>query len=102
MLRLYRPHDDPLRWGLWTMGAVGLLLLGSLGARTLSPRKIAVIATTEARAHAGTSRDTVVRFELHSGTELRWLESRDDWYRIELPDGTQGWMHTDDLVALRL
>lgn len=36
-------------------------------------------------------------FILHEGTEVDVLDSIGGWYRIEIPDGRQGWIEKDDL-----
>ena len=89
---LFRRGSEVLRWAI---GASLLLLLavgGSLAWRTLSPLRVAVVVPQEIDAHAGTNPDSVVRFKLHAGSEVRLVERREDWLRIELPDGQQGWI----------
>lgn len=39
-------------------------------------------------------------FELHEGTKARVLENYQEWSRIELANGAQGWMKTEDLRKL--
>ncbi|TBW27060.1 SH3 domain-containing protein [Gramella sp. KN1008] len=39
-------------------------------------------------------------FELHEGTKARVLEDYQEWSRIELANGAQGWIKTDDLRKL--
>ena len=100
--RLWRPRSELLRWG----AVVALLLLvataGSLAVHLLAPTRVAVVVPQEIEVHSGTGADTVVRFKLHAGTEVRALEQREDWIRIALPDGQQGWLQAEhaELVAL--
>ncbi|GAA4311019.1 tetratricopeptide repeat protein [Pontixanthobacter gangjinensis] len=39
-------------------------------------------------------------FELHEGTKARVLEDYQDWYRIELANGAQGWVNKEGLRKL--
>lgn len=39
-------------------------------------------------------------FELHEGTKARLLENYQEWTKIELANGAQGWMKTEDLRKL--
>ena len=83
-----------------------ILLLGCAGGsflvRSALPNRVAVIQKAEVDVHSGTDRNTVVQFKLHAGTEAAWLETRDAWLRIALPDDKQGWVHSEDVEALVL
>lgn len=39
-------------------------------------------------------------FTLHEGAKVRMVEHRDDWLRIRLPDGKNGWLSQDDLEGI--
>lgn len=39
-------------------------------------------------------------FILHEGTKVSVLDRLGDWYRIELSDGRQGWLGTDDVEII--
>ncbi len=39
-------------------------------------------------------------FTLHEGAKVRLVEQRDDWMRISLPDGKNGWLSQDDLEGI--
>jgi len=39
-------------------------------------------------------------FELHEGTKVQIIGSDQDWVRIELADGKDGWMPVSDLKQL--
>ena len=100
--RLFRRRSEWLRWALF-VALIPLVALGaSLVVRTVAPRRLAVIRDAEIDVHSGTGRDTVVQFKLHAGTQTQWIESRDDWLRIALPDGKQGWVPADEVIALTL
>lgn len=94
-LRLWRP-------GLpGTAGAVLLLLVlllgtgGSLTVRYLWPAQIVVVVPQEIPAYTAPDPESVTRFKLHAGSELRLRGQRDGWLRIALPGGEQGWIQSD-------
>jgi len=39
-------------------------------------------------------------FTLHEGAKVQLVEQRDDWLRIRLPDGKNGWLPQDDLEGI--
>jgi tetratricopeptide (TPR) repeat protein len=90
--RLWRRRSEALRWA----AIVTLILLAAVGSslavHLLAPARVAVVVPQEVDVRSGTSADTVVRFKLHAGTEVRALERREGWLRIALPDGQQGWL----------
>jgi tetratricopeptide (TPR) repeat protein len=91
-VRLFLRRSEVLQWALTAILVVTVALGASVALRGLAPARIAVVAASEVDAHSGTGEDTVVRFQLHAGSELRWVEEREGWIRIELPDGQQGWI----------
>jgi hypothetical protein len=96
-LLLRRRGSEPLRWLAVTAAVVLLALVGSLVVRWALPLRVAVVLPAEVEAHSGTDRETVVRFRLHAGTEVRALAARDGWVRIALPGGEQGWLPEDQV-----
>lgn len=91
-LRLRARRSETLRWVIVLL-LVPLLLLGaSLAIRVGLPAQVAVIVPQEVDAHTGPAASTVVRFQLHAGTEVLLRERRENWVRIALPDGQQGWV----------
>lgn len=101
-LRLYRRGSEVLRWSLMVVLLLALATGGSLVVRFVYPTEIAVIVPQEIEVHSGTSTETVVRFKLHAGTELRALDTRDGWIRIVLPDGQQGWIESEHAQLVTL
>ena len=91
-VRLLRPRAESLRWLAWLFLVPLLAVVISLGVRTARPSEVAVVVPQEIQAQSGPGRDAVVRFKLHAGTEVRLKERRDDWLRVVLPDGQQGWI----------
>ena len=75
---------------------------GSLFVRAVSPVQIAVVVPAEVNVHAGMRRDAVVRFVLHGGSEVRVEDEADEWLRVSLPDGQQGWMERRHLEVFQL
>ena len=96
-LRLYRPASEVLRWSAVCLLAVGLALAGSLVAHAAFDPAIAVVLPQEIDLHAAAGEGSVVRFQLHAGTEVRVIEQRPEWVRIELPDGERGWSRREYL-----
>jgi hypothetical protein len=91
-LRLYRRDSEIAGWILMGLLVVLVGTLGSLaGHRFLMPT-IAVIVPQEIDAFTAPNTDSVVRFKLHAGTELRVRDEREGWLRIILPDDQQGWI----------
>lgn len=101
-LRLWRRESDWLRWTSYALGAVLLAIGLSFSLRMLAPRRVAVVTPAEIEVYSGTSRETVVRFVLHAGTEVAWETAQPGWLRVRLPDGKQGWVAADDVTALVL
>ena len=103
-VRLYRPASEVLRWSAVCLLVVGLALAGSLVAHAAFSFPVAVVLPPEIDLHAAAGEGSVVRFRLHAGTEVRVIEQRPEWVRIELPsvpsagetpgavgDGQRGW-----------
>lgn len=70
---------------------ISLLLLGSRLYVTASASSAVVIEST-VQAMSGPGGEYLEIFQLHEAAELRVLDSRDDWIRVSLPDGRQGWI----------
>lgn len=100
--RSFREESEALRWAVGVALVVALALGISFGIRTVSPTHVAVVKAPELEVHSGMSRDAVVQFVLHAGSEMRLMERRGDWLRVALGDGKQGWVHEDDVVIVAL
>ncbi len=101
-LRLVWRRAEVLRWSAAVLLLPLLATAGSLALGAAFPRRIAVVLPQEIDAHSGTSADTVVRFKLHAGSEVRVVEEREGWLRIALPDGQQGWIDRQFAELVRL
>ena len=92
VVRIFRWDSELLRWLLILL----LVLLVATGASLMAPRllpaQVAVILPQEISAHTAPYPESVVRFKLHAGTELRVEDQREGWLRVRLPDGQQGWI----------
>jgi len=84
---------------LWFMGinvGLSLLLLGSFSFEALSQSENSsgVILADEVIARKGNSETYEPSFEapLHAGTEFELVETREDWYHINLLDGRKCWL----------
>ncbi|MEZ4271017.1 MAG: tetratricopeptide repeat protein [Myxococcota bacterium] len=102
IVRIYRRQTEILRWIAISTLLFALIFGVSLALKVATPRRVAVVIPSEIAVYSGTSQDTVVRFKLHAGTEVRWLERRDRWFRLALPDGNQGWVLEDQVTTLTL
>ncbi len=94
-LLLVRRDSEALRWlalilAVFVVGSVGSLVAGSV-----APTRVAVVVPQEIDVYSGTDLESVVRFKLHAGTEVRMASERGAWLRIELPDGQQGWIERE-------
>ena len=85
--------------GKWiSVSVVGVLVLFLLSLevahRFRHPERDAVITEVEvfARKGDGLIYDAAYSNPLHSGTEVRILETRRDWIRIRTPDKNEGWI----------
>lgn len=84
------------RWKAWTtLSAIIILAGGSsvIHARS-DPRQAAVIVQPEVLPRKGDAQiyDPAFTNPLHSGSEVTILETRRDWLRIRVRDGSQGWV----------
>lgn len=91
-VRLLRRRSEILGWTL--IAVLGLLLgtLGSLAGHRLLSQPVAVVVPQEIDAFTAPDTESVVRFKLHAGTEVRVRDERQGWLRIVLPDNQQGWI----------
>jgi tetratricopeptide (TPR) repeat protein len=90
------------RWRRWLgvgMGIVGLfLLIGvvSIANRTYNerwyPPAVIVAQQVNVTSGPGGADKYLVEFDLHSGAEVRLLESRPNWRRVTLSGNLQGWV----------
>ena len=90
--RIFFPESEILRWLLIVL-LVGLVATStSLATHRFLSQPVAVILPQEIDAFTAPDTESVVRFKLHAGTELRVKDEREGWLRIILPDDQQGWI----------
>lgn len=94
-LGLVWPGRELIRWASFLLLVVLLTLAGSLLVHRYLDRPVAVIVPQEVSAHTAPEEDSVVRFKLHAGTEVKVQDQRPGWVRVSLPDGQQGWIGGD-------
>jgi tetratricopeptide (TPR) repeat protein len=100
--RLWLPHRT-----LTIAGVAGLAASAALAYSAFAQthddhqRPIGVLAGAEVVVRKGDGETYEPQFNrpLGPGIELRLLESRDHWLRIELPDGKTGWVTASEVVV---
>jgi hypothetical protein len=93
---------------LWAIAIFGFFLLGGLSSIANryyvlqnTPPAVIVAPEVDVTSGPGSGDQYLVEFNLHSGAEVRLLESRPGWRRIALPgDEFQGWVPEEALVAV--
>jgi len=97
----YRP--DRLRWARYGLILLVAFSLPAVVYHSFLRQPYGVVIVSEAKIYSGIGKDNVVLFTLHEGSELftvEWVEN--DWVRIRLRDGKQGWIRSGDIVHERL
>lgn len=79
---------------LLAAGFMAIKIYDSLG----NDEGIVLIPTAVVRTSPDAASEPV--FTLHEGAKVRLVEHRDDWTRISLPDGKNGWLFQDDLEGI--
>ena len=91
----------PRQRRLWIIGmaVVGFFLLAGLLSITNRyyseqryPPAVIIAQQVDVTSGPGGADQYLVEFDLHSGTEVRLLESRPGWQRLTLPGNLQGWV----------
>ncbi len=98
---VYREHAAWRSVSL-VLGMMLLMVGSSLAIRRLAPSTVMVVTADEIEVHSGTSYDTMVRYRLHAGTEGEVVDSEQNWLRIRLADGKQGWVAAGDVETVNL
>jgi len=73
------------------LAAVSLPLV-SLVQSGLRPAEGVVVEDTVARLGPGYAYDPAFEQPLHKATEFVWMENRQGWVRVRLPDDSEGWL----------
>jgi len=92
IVRVYHRASELLGWILIALLVVLLGTVGSLLGHRFFSQPVAVVVPQEIEAFTAPDIESVVRFKLHAGTELRVRDEREGWLRVVLPDEQQGWI----------
>jgi hypothetical protein len=65
------------------------------------PPEGVIIQTTEARLGPGYAYGKALEDPLHEATEFQWLETRDGWARVRLPDESEAWLRETACQSIR-
>ena len=83
-------------------GLIFLLAIGFTGVKIYdhfaNEEGIVLSATAVVRTSPDEASDPV--FTLHEGVKVQLVEHRQDWMRIQLPDGKNGWLAQDELEGI--
>ena len=77
-----------LRYHFWSAG------ITHHGEKRYLPAVIVAPRTT-VRQGDGENYEAAFSDEVHSGTEVRIIEEREAWVRLEFPNGKDGWVRTE-------
>ncbi|CAZ95558.1 tetratricopeptide repeat protein [Zobellia galactanivorans] len=61
----------------------------------------AIVFAKEASVKSEPNKRSLEAFTLHEGTKVNVLEELNDWKKIRIPDGTTGWIQTEDIKILK-
>ena len=101
---LARKTSERVRAGylLGVTGLVFLLAIGFTGVKIYdhlaNEEGIILSATAVVRTSPDEASDPV--FTLHEGAKVQLVEHREDWMRIQLPDGKNGWLAQEELEGI--
>lgn len=97
--RLSPVKRDGLKIVTGTAGILLLLMLLLMGSRTWveSNRPAGVILAEAVQAMSGPGPDYLRLFTLSEASEIRILEAKNNWLRIVLPGGRQGWIEAKNV-----
>jgi oxygen tolerance protein BatD len=76
--------------------AMVVVPLVSLAQSSLRPAEGVVIEDAVARLGPGYAYDPAFEQPLHKATEFTWMETRQGWVRVRLPDDSEGWLRESD------
>ena len=72
--------------------AAVIVPLVSLAQSSLRHAEGVVIEDAVARLGPGYAYDPAFEQPLHKATEFTWMETRQGWIRVRLPDDSEGWL----------
>ncbi len=87
---------------MWGVLVVAVLLpLVSLAQSSFRPAEGVIVEDTVARLGPGYAYEPAFEQPLHEATEFSWMETRDGWIRIHLPDDTEGWLRESECMKVQ-
>jgi tetratricopeptide (TPR) repeat protein len=63
--------------------------------------KPAIVFAQESRVKSEANKASEEVFRLHEGTKVQIIETFEDWYKIQLPDNSLGWIPSKDIKLLK-
>lgn len=80
--------------------AITSAVIGTVKERQLESRSYAIVFSEEAAVRSEPNVRSGEVFTLHEGAKVKVTEDFQDWYEIELPNGSQGWLEKTDIKLL--
>ena len=81
--------------------AAVIVPLVSIAQSSLQPAEGVVIEDTLARLGPGYAYDPAFKQPLHKATEFTWIETRQGWVRVRLPDASEGWLRESGCMKVK-
>ncbi|MCS7090640.1 MAG: SH3 domain-containing protein [Verrucomicrobiota bacterium] len=103
IVSLWQPLWHPrLRPVIRTFGSLTLILatLTVAAAALRYGQRLGVVIAASAPVRNGPFEESPVLFQLSDGAEIRIIESKEHWFRIQAGSGQSGWIHRDHLTTL--
>lgn len=76
---------------------LGSMILGFSALKNKNQVKFAIILPKETNIKPEPIASSKSKFQLHSGTKVKVLETNDEWTNIKLENGNEGWVKTSDV-----
>jgi tetratricopeptide (TPR) repeat protein len=92
----------------FSLGVCFLFIILSIGAFTLAQTQLnniknsvyAIIFEKEKKLLEEPNPKSSILFDLHEGTKIKILDQFRSYYQVELPDGTTGWLTTENVKEI--
>ncbi|WP_158524865.1 tetratricopeptide repeat protein [Mesonia sp. K7] len=69
-------------------------------AREVASNNYAIVFEKETDVKSEPNQNSSTAFQLHEGAKIKILDSFNGFYKLELPNGSQGWIFKDDIKTL--
>ena len=90
-----------VRWTVWAVLVVLVFVpVVSVIQSSVRPAEGVVIEDAVARLGPGYAYDPAFEQPLHKAAELSWMETRQGWVRVRLPDSSEGWLRESDCMKV--